>query len=126
MFWGYRKHEIKYISRFRWVNRWILQSNLFFLGGGIVLTDIYNKSYNEALMSYSQRWSIFSLLPVFNRDNYRPIALLNVDLKLSSHVSCFPLTRKTTKLIKDILPNSSCIFKHFWDIVHYTRLYICI
>ena len=28
----------------------------------IVLTDIYNKSYNEALMSYSQRSSILSLL----------------------------------------------------------------
>jgi hypothetical protein len=28
----------------------------------IVLTDIYNKSYNEALMSYSQRSSIVSLL----------------------------------------------------------------
>ena len=56
----------------------------------IVLTDIYNKSYNEALMSYSQRSSILSLL--FKKgdplclDNYRPISLLNVDLKLISHV----------------------------------------
>jgi hypothetical protein len=47
---------------------------------------IYNKSYNEALMSYSQRSSILSLL--FKKgdplclDNYRPISLLNVDLKL--------------------------------------------
>jgi hypothetical protein len=34
----------------------------------IVLTDIYNKSYNEALMSYSQRSSILSLL--FKKGEY--------------------------------------------------------
>jgi hypothetical protein len=28
----------------------------------IVLTDIYNKSYNEALMSYSQRADLFNFM----------------------------------------------------------------
>jgi hypothetical protein len=52
------------------------------------LTDIYNKSYNEALMSYSQRSSILSLL--FKKgdplclDNYRPISLSNFVSKIYS------------------------------------------
>jgi hypothetical protein len=69
----------------------------------IVLTDIYNKSYNEALMSYSQRSSILSLL--FKKgdplclDNYLPISLLNVDLKLISHVLAQRLKKVLPKII---------------------------
>ena len=69
----------------------------------IVLTDIYNKSYNEALLSYSQRSSILSLLfkkgDTLCLDNYRPISLLNVNLKLISHVLAQRLKKDLSKII---------------------------
>ena len=56
----------------------------------IFLIDVLNKSYDEKLLSFSQRTSVLSLL--FKKgdplvlDNYRPISLLNVDLKLLSYI----------------------------------------
>ena len=55
------------------------------------LIKTYNKSYNENLLTYSQRSSVLALL--FKKgdplllDNFRPISLLNVDLKLISCAS---------------------------------------
>jgi hypothetical protein len=54
------------------------------------LIDVLNKSYDEKLLSFSQRTNVLSLL--FKKgdplvlDNNRPISLLNVDLKLLSYV----------------------------------------
>ena len=53
-------------------------------------TSISNKSYDEKLLSFSQWTSVLSLL--FKKgdplvlDNYRPICLLNIYLKLLSYV----------------------------------------
>jgi hypothetical protein len=52
--------------------------------------DVLNKSKDEKLLTYSQRTSVLSL--IFQKEcplvleNDRPIALLNVDLKLLSYV----------------------------------------
>jgi hypothetical protein len=50
------------------------------------LVDVLNKSQDEKLLTYSQRTSVLSLIlrkddPLI-LENYRPISLLNVDLKL--------------------------------------------
>jgi hypothetical protein len=55
-----------------------------------LILHVLNKSYDEKLLSFSQRTNILSLL--FKKgdplvlDNNRPICLLNIDLKLLSYV----------------------------------------
>jgi hypothetical protein len=95
---------------------------------------IYNKSYNEALMSYSQRSSILSLL--FKKgdplclDNYRPISLLNADLKLISHVLAQHLKKVLPNIIN--LDQTGYVVKHRFigfnfrqiqDIIDYADIY---
>jgi hypothetical protein len=55
------------------------------------LVDVVNKSQDEKLLTYSQRTSVLSLIlrkddPLI-LENYRPISLLNVDIKSYSSVS---------------------------------------
>ena len=71
-----------------------------------ILTYIYNKSHNGALMSYSQRSSILSLqfkkgnpLCLDTFCNCRPISPLSVDLELLSHVLAQQLKKVLPKLI---------------------------
>jgi hypothetical protein len=70
-----------------------------------VLIKTYNKGYSENLLTYSQRSSVLALL--FKKggplllDNVRPISVLNVDLKILSHVLAQRLKKILSKLINE-------------------------
>jgi hypothetical protein len=73
------------------------------------LVDVLNKSQDEKLLTYSQRTSVLSLIlrkddPLI-LENYRPISLLNVDLKLLSYVLSQRLKKILPKIINE---NQTC------------------
>ena len=55
---------------------------------GPLLVEVYNESYNDGLLSKSQRESVLSLLfkkgDSSDLTNYRPISLNNIDYKILS------------------------------------------
>jgi hypothetical protein len=97
------------------------------------LTDVLNKGNDEKCLTYSQRTSILTLLlkkgDHLNLDNYRPISLLNVDLKILSYVLARRLKSLLPKIINEdqtgYVKNRSIGFnlRQIQDIIDYADLY---
>ena len=100
---------------------------------GPILVKVLNKGHEEKLLSYSQRTSVLSLLFKKNDptslDNYRPISLLNVDLKILSYVLAQRLKPLLPKLISEdqtgYIKNRFIGFnlRQIQDIIDYTELH---
>ena len=94
------------------------------------LIKTYNKGYNENLLTYSQRSSVLALL--FKKedplllDNFIPISLLNVDLKILSHVLAQRLKKILSKLINEEYIKNRFIgsnLRQIQDIIDYADIY---
>jgi hypothetical protein len=74
------------------------------------LTDVLNKGNDEQCLTYSESTSILTLLikkgDHLNPDNYRPISLLNVDLKILSYV----LTQRLKNLLPKIINEDQTVY----------------
>jgi hypothetical protein len=70
-----------------------------------ILTDVLNKGNDEQCLTYSQHTSILTLLfkkgDYLNLDNYRPISLLNVDLKILPYVLAQRLKNLLPKILNE-------------------------
>ena len=97
------------------------------------LIKTYNKSYNENLLTYSQRSSVLALL--FKKgdplllDNFKLISLLNVHLKILSHVLAQRWKKILSKLINEdqtgYAKNRLIVFnlRQIQDIIDYADIY---
>ena len=98
-----------------------------------MIVFILNKCHEDRQLSFSQRTSVLTLLfkkdDPLKLDNYRPISLLNVDLKLLSYTLAQRLKKILPKLINE---DQTCYIKNRFigfnlrqiqDIIDYSNIY---
>ena len=101
---------------------------------GHLLVDSLNSSYGKGELTNSQKQGIIKLIEKKNKDkryvaNWRPISLLNVDVKIASKA----ITLRLEQVISDLISAEQCEYvkgrnifdavRTIGDIMDYTKLY---
>ena len=101
---------------------------------GHLLVDSLNSSFEKGELANSQKQGIIKLIEKKNKDkryvtNWRPISLLNVDVKIASKAIAFRLE----KVLSDLINDEQCAYgkgrnifdavRTIGDIMDYTKLY---
>ena len=101
---------------------------------GHLLVDSLNNSYEKGELANSQKQGIIKLIEKKNKDkryvaNWRPISLLNVDVKIASKA----ITLRLEKVLSDLISADQCAYvkgrnifdavRTIGDIMDYTKLY---
>ena len=101
---------------------------------GHLLVDSLNSSYGKGELANSQKQGIIKLIEKKNKDkryvaNWRPISLLNVDVKIASKA----ITLRLEKVLSDLISAEQCAYvkgrnifdavRTIGDIMDYTKLY---
>ena len=99
-----------------------------------MLVDSLNSSYGKRELANSQKQGIIKLIEKKNKDkryvaNWRPISLLNVDVKIASKA----ITLGLEKVLSDLISAEQCVYvkgrnifdavRTIGDIMDYTKLY---
>ena len=101
---------------------------------GHLLVDALNSSYGKGELANSQKQGIIKLIEKKNKDkryvaNWRPISLLNVDVKTASKA----ITLRLEKVLSELISAEQCVYvkgrnifdavRTIGDIMDYTKLY---
>ena len=101
---------------------------------GYLLVDSLNSSFEKGELANSQKQGIIRLIDKKNKDkrrntNWRPISLLNVDVKIASKA----ITLRLEKVLSDLISDEQCAYlkernifeavRTIGDIMDYTKLH---
>ena len=101
---------------------------------GYLLVDSLNSSFEKGELANSQKQGIIRLIEKKNKDkryvtNWRPISLLNVDVKIASKA----ITLRLEKVLSDLISDEQCAYlkernifdavRTIGDIMDYTKLH---